>query len=141
MMDHLSQPKMGKYVCIAVQSTLQCKYWNNPEGWQNVVDFLTSYGYEVVLIDQYYSFGSKEYNYWNYPPNGVIDKTSQNLDLWDRIRDLKYADFFIGLGSGLSWLSWAVGTYSFLISGFSKPFCEFQSNVTISEIKTYLNNM
>ena len=53
-----------------------------------------------------------------------------DLDLWDRIHDLYFCDFFIGLGSGLSWLSWAVGSHCFLISGFSKPFCEFQSNVT-----------
>jgi len=29
-----------KYVCIAIHSTAQCKYWNNPEGWQKVVDYL-----------------------------------------------------------------------------------------------------
>jgi len=126
-----SKPSIeGDYVCISVQSTLQCKYWNNPTGWQEVVDFLNSEGLKVVLIDQYRSFGCAKNNIWNYPPNNVIDKSSLSLDLWSRINDLAYAKFFIGLGSGLSWLSWAVGTHVMMISGFSKPFCEFKSNIT-----------
>ena len=35
------------------------------------------------------------------------------------------AEFFIGIGSGLSWLSWAIGTPTALISGFSYPLSEF----------------
>jgi autotransporter strand-loop-strand O-heptosyltransferase len=31
---------------------------------------------------------------------------------------------FIGLGSGLSWVSWALGKKTVLISGFSRPNCE-----------------
>ena len=35
------------------------------------------------------------------------------------------ADMFIGLGSGLSWLAWGVGTPVIMISGFSAPYTEF----------------
>ena len=28
------------YVCIAVQSTTQAKYWTNPDGWRSIVKFL-----------------------------------------------------------------------------------------------------
>ena len=29
-------PIPDPYVGIAVQSTTQCKYWNNPDGWRDV---------------------------------------------------------------------------------------------------------
>src|SRR5260370_40322124 len=35
--------------------------------------------------------------------------------------------FFIGLGSGLSWLAWAAGTPVVMISGFSHPSTEFRT--------------
>ena len=54
----------------------------------------------------------------------VIDKTG-NYPIEDRMVDLKYVDLYIGLGSGLSWLSWSIGTPTILISGFSQPFSEF----------------
>ena len=38
-------------------------------------------------------------------------------------------DIFIGIGSGLSWLSWAVGTPTILISGFSAPWCEPNNSI------------
>lgn len=109
----------GKYVCIGIHSTAQAKYWNNPDGWQEVVDYLKDNGYKVVLI-------TKESGTYmgNKPPKGIIDK-SGNQPLSDRINDLYHADFYIGLGSGLSWLAWAVGTPTVLISGFSKPETEF----------------
>ena len=64
----------------------------------------------------------------NMPPSGVIDKTG-DIPIEDRIVDLKYADMYVGIGSGLSWLSWAVGTPTVLISGFSAPWCEPQNGV------------
>ena len=36
------------------------------------------------------------------------------------------AEFFIGIGSGLSWLNWALNKKTILISGFSAPFSEFK---------------
>lgn len=38
---------------------------------------------------------------------------------------LAHADFFVGLGSGLSWLAWGAGVPVILISGFSLPHSEF----------------
>ena len=38
---------------------------------------------------------------------------------------LYHADFFVGLGSGLSWLAWGVGKPIVMISGFSLPGMEF----------------
>jgi autotransporter strand-loop-strand O-heptosyltransferase len=119
---------LGKYVCIGTKATAQAKFWNNSRGWQEVVDFLRSIDYNVVCIDSHRGYGVP--GSYNYAPKNIIDKTNGGLDLDDRIIDLKYADFFIGLGSGLSWLSWAVGTHTFMISGFSERWAEFQSNIT-----------
>jgi autotransporter strand-loop-strand O-heptosyltransferase len=113
-----------KYVCIGIQSTAQCKYWNNPNGWNDVVKYINSLGYEVWCIDKSSSFGSG--NYMNYMPQGVVDKTGE-FSLEERMQQLAGAEFFIGIGSGLSWLAWSVGIKVVLVSGFSKTFAEFNT--------------
>ena len=109
----------GKYVCIGIHATAQSKYWNYEGGWQKIVDYLKEKGYKVVLITK-----EKGVYMGNKPPVGVIDKTG-DYSLEDRINDLQHADFYVGLGSGLSWLAWGVGTPTVLISGFSDPYTEF----------------
>ena len=42
---------------------------------------------------------------------------------------------FIGIGSGLSWLSWALGTKTVLISGFSDDWAEMNDCVRIGSPK------
>ena len=111
-----------KYVCIATQSTSQAKYWNNKKGWDEVVAYLNKSGYEVCCIDKFSSFGVKES--MNYMPKGCIDKTG-NLSFEERMSQLKGAEFFIGLSSGLSWLAWGVGVPVVLISGFTAKWNEF----------------
>jgi autotransporter strand-loop-strand O-heptosyltransferase len=43
---------------------------------------------------------------------------------------IHHSEFFIGLSSGLSWLSWAVGKHVFMISNFSEKNHEFTSDCT-----------
>lgn len=112
-----------KYVTLAMHSTCQAKYWNHPQGWQTVVDFVTSKGYKVFLVDKHHSFGIKDF--MNTPPKGVIDKTSCSLD--EVFTLIKGAEFHMGVSSGLSWISWALNTPVLMVSSFSKPYCEFQS--------------
>lgn len=112
------------YVCIAVQSTGQFKYWNHHNGWQIITDYLKSIGYDVVCIDKHNNFGYD--NYINSSPNGVIDKTG-DYPLQERITDLLHCDFFIGLSSGLSWLAWSLKKPVVMISGFSDPITEFNN--------------
>jgi autotransporter strand-loop-strand O-heptosyltransferase len=114
----------GKYVVIAPHASAHAKYWNHPGGWQAVINYLNDKGYKVVMITS-----EKLYNPWHDSKLGgtlkkVIDKTG-SYPLEDRMVDLKYADLYIGLGSGLSWLSWSIGTPTILISGFSQPYSEF----------------
>ena len=112
-----------KYICIATQSTSQCKYWNNPNGWEKLIKFLNQKGYEVWCIDRHNRFGNQ---IMNDIPNGAVDKTG-DFSLGERMAQIYNSEFFIGLGSGLSWLAWAVGKPVVLISGFSKEFAEFET--------------
>jgi autotransporter strand-loop-strand O-heptosyltransferase len=110
-----------KKVGIAIHSTAQAKYWNNPNGWQEVTDYLLGNGYEVVVLskeeDGYMGnnspIGSKKF------PSGTIEKL---------IEELSSCEFFIGIGSGLSWLAWTLNVPIILISGFSTPISEFSGD-------------
>ena len=114
-----------KYVCIATQSTAQCKYWNNKAGWEQIIKHLNNAGYDVWCIDRYSSYGNSNKK-MNHIPKGAIDKTG-DFPLELRMSQIHNAEFFIGLGSGLSWLAWALNKPVVLISGFSKPWAEFET--------------
>jgi autotransporter strand-loop-strand O-heptosyltransferase len=110
-----------KKVGIAIHGTAQSKYWNNEKGWQEVVDYLNDLGYEVML----YSVENDGYMD-NYHPKGINQFPKSSLQ--DVIYDLQTCEFFIGIGSGLSWLAWSVGLPVVLISGFSEEYTETQKN-------------
>lgn len=120
--DGDTPPIEGPYVVIATQASTQCKYWNNPAGWQEVIGFLKSAGYRVICIDQK-TFHGTGYVY-NHIPHGAEDETGSR-PLSERARWLKHASFFIGLSSGLAWLAHASGTPVVMISGFTHPNNEF----------------
>jgi autotransporter strand-loop-strand O-heptosyltransferase len=117
-----SRPIKEPYVCIAAQSSSQAKYWNNPNGWREVITFLKRAGYRVICIDQKPVHGGGLV--WNQIPHGAEDETGDR-PLTERARWLRHASAFIGLSSGLSWLAWAAGTPVVLISGFTHPTNEF----------------
>jgi len=103
----------GPYVCIATTSTANCKHWLFEGGWQFVIDQLVEMGFSVVVIQK------EPAAYRN-----VIDHAGDR-PIQERITDLLHCEFFIGLGSGLSWLAWALQKPVVLISGFSQSFAEF----------------
>lgn len=116
----------GDYVVIAPHASAHAKYWMYPGGWQTVIDYLNDKGYKVAMIT-----GEPLGDGWHDSKLGgtlerVIDKTGFDIPLEDRMIDIRDAKAFIGLGSGLSWLSWAIGTPTILISGFSYPYTEMQ---------------
>jgi autotransporter strand-loop-strand O-heptosyltransferase len=119
-----SRPIAEPYVCIAVQASTQSKYWNNPNGWHDVVAFLKGRGFRVVCIDQKPVHGSGLV--WNHIPHGVEDETGDK-PLEERARWLRHAAAFVGLSSGLAWLAWAAGCPVVLISGFTHPNNEFHT--------------
>lgn len=110
----LNLPKVEKKkkVGIGFHSTAQAKYWNNSVGWQKVIDYLNGMGYECMI---YSKEGDGYMN--NFYPKGV--STFKGGSIQEVIDDLVTCEFFIGLGSGLSWLAWACELPIVLISGFS----------------------
>ncbi|MDU8014511.1 autotransporter strand-loop-strand O-heptosyltransferase, partial [Pseudomonas syringae pv. actinidiae] len=93
------RPIPEPYVCIAVQSTTQCKYWNNPNGWRELTSFLKEAGYRVICIDQKPTHGHELV--WNHIPNGAEDWTGDR-PIQERANLIKHAEFFVGLSSGLA---------------------------------------
>jgi autotransporter strand-loop-strand O-heptosyltransferase len=114
---NLPNVEKKKKVGIGLHSTAQAKYWNNPNGWQEVVDYLNGLGYECMV----YSKEGDGYMGNNYPKGVTIYKGG---NLQEVINDLSTCEFFIGLGSGLSWLAWACNLPVVLISGFSEKWAE-----------------
>lgn len=117
-----------KQVCIGIHGTAQSKYWNNSEGWQQVVDWLNNRGYIVKLI-------SREQNGYmgNIHPKGIYKHPDGPIELV--MDELKKSKAFIGIGSGLSWLSWALDVPTVIISGFSYKWAEMEDCVRIGAPK------
>jgi autotransporter strand-loop-strand O-heptosyltransferase len=113
-----------KRVGIGFHSTAQTKYWNNPNGWQELVDYLNTQGYEVMIL-------SKEGDGYmgNFYPNGVVKLPEGSIE--NLIDTMLSCEFFIGIGSGLSWLAWSLNIPIVLISGFSTPISEFEGDDVI----------
>lgn len=109
-----------KIISIAIHSTAQAKYWNNSDGWQQVVNYLKEKGYKILLLSQ------EEDGYMgNNHPIGIEQFPKGPIE--NIIEILQKSTLFIGIGSGLSWLSLATNTPTAIISGFSEPYTEFQN--------------
>jgi autotransporter strand-loop-strand O-heptosyltransferase len=106
-----------KYITIANESTAGLKLWNNPNGWSELVNYLKSKGYRVVNVSK----------------NGErIDGVTQLKDtsIENTMNAIYHSEFFIGLSSGLSWLTWGLGKHVVMISNFTEEDHEFVSNCT-----------
>lgn len=115
-------PIQEKYITIAIHSTSQAKYWNHPTGWRQVKDFAQQKGYKVAVVDKYRTFGKGKF--MNTSPE--CDYHFHNKSLEEVMAVINGSSLHMGLGSGLSWMAWALNTPVMLISSFSKPYCEFQ---------------
>ncbi|MBR1728400.1 MAG: autotransporter strand-loop-strand O-heptosyltransferase [Selenomonadaceae bacterium] len=118
-----------KYVCIAVQASTTAKSWLFPGGWDIVVNFLKQQGYRVICIDR----ERETTNYGNTVkmPEGAEDFTG-NIPLMERANMLAYADFFVGLSSGLSWIAWSMNIPVVMISGITESWYEFPTPYRVS---------
>jgi autotransporter strand-loop-strand O-heptosyltransferase len=123
----LHRPIKQKYITISTHSTHQGRYWNNNDGWNNLIKHLkTNYNISTVCIDKDHSFGIK--SYMNPIPNKAIDRTE--IKLKDCINYINHAEFHVGTSNGLSWLAHALDKHVVLISNITKPWCEFSTNIT-----------
>ena len=110
------RPLKEKYVCIAPRSTAGCKEWPY-KNWFILSKLLNNLGYKVINV-----------SYEGFKGAGIIDRPKLS---WEETYNYLYhAEAFIGLSSGISWFNWAMGKYSFMISGFSEKDHEFTTNVT-----------
>ena len=114
----------GKYVCIGVQASYTPKCWLNSDGWDQVVDYLKSLGYRVLCIDRDRKCTN---NNMTVEMSKGAEDFSGDYTLLDRINQLAYADFFIGVSSGLSWFAWAVDIPVVMISGITESWYEFDT--------------
>jgi autotransporter strand-loop-strand O-heptosyltransferase len=104
-------PKHDKYITIATNSTLGCKFWLREE-WQKLINHYTEQGYKVYNV-------SKEINPFDNCPQ-IPDTSMESTMDW-----IYHSTFFVGLSSGLSWLAWALGKQVVLISNFTEFDHEF----------------
>lgn len=117
LIKQIDQPS----VCIGPRGTAGAKEWQRPGAWQDLVHYFKE-------KDWYIYYCSKE--------------DTQLLDV-ERVSDGRPSSIFkvgqqmvesghyIGIGSGLSWLAWALDVKVCLISGFSWPFVEFDADIRI----------
>jgi autotransporter strand-loop-strand O-heptosyltransferase len=110
------RPIKEKYIVFGPQATSGCKEWVF-EYWDQLAQTLHKMEYKIVILSQ------KPY---------LIQNTINivNRDLNTVMNYLLYSEFFIGLGSGLSWLNWALGKHTYMINGFSEDGHEFTQNMT-----------
>ena len=104
-------PDKYPYIAIATNSTMECKFWTR-EGWQEVINWLTDLGYQVVNV-------SKEDN----PFANCIKIADTSIE--NTMDVIAGAKLFIGLSSGLSWLAWALHQKVVMISNFTEVGHEF----------------
>lgn len=100
-----------KTITIATNSTAGCKFWTK-EGWQGVINYLHEKDYKVINV-------SLEEN----PFDNCEQIINHNIE--NTMALISDSEFFIGLGSGVSWLSWALGKPVVMISNFSEKWHEF----------------
>ncbi len=108
------RPVEGKYVVISTHSTAGMKYWTK-DAWQSTINWLNDRGYNVVEISK------EELEVENVLP--FQDKSLENT-----MNYIYHSEFFIGLSSGLAWLSWGMKKKVFMIANFTSPDHEFTTN-------------
>ena len=111
------RPVKEKYITIATHSTAALKFWLYPNGWHELAKYFIKKGYKVINI-------SKEGN-----DIKNVD-TPKNYDINNIMNYIHHSELFIGLASGLSWLSWALNKHVVMIGNFSDINHEFTTNTT-----------
>lgn len=108
--------KHDKIITFSEYGSNYCKSWNNPIGWQKVIKHIDDKGYTPIAI-------SKE------PTILANIKDCTGLPL-NEVCDLIYSsDLYIGVSSGLAWLAWCLDIPVIMISGHTKKYFEFNSNI------------
>ena len=111
-----SKPIQEKYVVFGPQSTAGCKEWPY-ENWVILAKMFNDIGYKVIVLSS--------------TPYTIPQTINIQGRSWEEVATyLTYADAFIGLGSGLSWMNWALNKHTYMINGFTKENHEFTNHIT-----------
>ena len=120
------RPIKGKYICIGPRSTAGLKEWPH-SNWRGLAKRLSKKGYKVVNL-----------SYEGFVGTNIINK--QKLSWEKTFNYLHHADLFIGLGSGLSWVNWALNKKTVMINNFIPLGFEFTKKLTKIENTSVCNN-
>ena len=112
------RPIKEKYVAISEHSTIYCKYWLYPDGWQTIIKYFNNLGCQVAVI-------SKE----DTSLENIINLTGKPME--ETINNIYHSEMFIGTSSGPSWLAWALRKPLVLISGFSAEWAEMNPSAQL----------
>ena len=110
------RPIKEKYIVIGPQASSGCKEWPYSH-WVVLTKLLSQQEYKIINLSQSH-----------HPIPGAINHYGQTMEFVTNY--LYHADIFIGLGSGLSWINWALGKHTVMINGFADKNHEFTSRVT-----------
>lgn len=120
------RPIKDKYICIAPHSTAALKEWPYYY-WEELALMLNKKGYKVVDI-----------SYEDRNKNNIINMPKLNWT--DTFNYLYHAEYFIGLGSGISWFNWAMNKPTLMINNFLPYGYEFTRGLTKVEDYSVCNN-
>jgi len=115
------RPMEEKYVCISIHSTSELKLW---QYWQEVVDYLVDKGYKVLEISDI----PETHKSISSQPKLNNITLLEDKSLHNTMNVIHHSEFFMGLSSGLSWLSWALKKRVYMISNFTAKDHEFVSD-------------
>ena len=120
------RPITSKYICIGPHSTSGLKEWPY-NYWEELAGMLNNKGYKVVDI-----------SYEDHNKKNIINKPKLSWE--DTFNYLYHAEYFIGLGSGLSWFNWAMEKPTLMINNFIPYGYEFTKGLTKVEDYSVCNN-
>lgn len=120
------RPLKEKYICIGPHSTAGLKEWPY-NYWEDLAEMLNSKGYKVVDV-----------SYEDNNKRNIINKPKLNWE--NTFNYLYHAEYFIGLGSGLSWFNWAMNKPVLMINNFIPYGYEFTNGLTKVENYSVCNN-
>ena len=125
------RPIKEKYICISPHASASAKYWHHPTGWQDVIDYINdTLNYKVLLIS--HEKYDDEFQTTKLPKGkkfkNIIDFTGDH-PIEDIMNIIHHSELYIGVSSGLAWLSWALNKPVTMISGFSSEWTEFSTKI------------
>ena len=125
------RPFKEKYIVFSPHASASAKYWHNERGWQDIINYVTNVlGFKMVMISKEPYDSEWETN--KLPRNkkfeNIIDATGDH-PIEDIMNMIHHSEMYIGVSSGLSWLSWAIHKPVVMISGFSSSWTEFTTKM------------